>query len=152
MKALDRILQRWRIRKATPYIRTGDRLLDIGCHDGVLIGEVLDRVASATGIDTDITPGDDGKVRLLRGEFPGDFNFEDHAFDCITLLAVLEHVRQPERLASESAEEHHGFDVAQTIPIFERAGLALRAHRRFQLGLNHLFVFEKSPAQQEESR
>ena len=39
--------------------------------------------------------------------------------------------------------EHHGFDVADTVPIFQTAGFALTVHRRFQLGLNHLLVFEK---------
>jgi hypothetical protein len=42
-----------------------------------------------------------------------------------------------------STEEHHGFDVGQTVPIFERAGFRLHAARSFQLGLNRLFVFER---------
>ena len=39
--------------------------------------------------------------------------------------------------------EHHGFGTARTRAIFEPAGFRLLRHRRFQLGLNNLFVFER---------
>lgn len=42
-----------------------------------------------------------------------------------------------------AAEEHHGFDVAGTRSLFETAKLSLYRERRFQLGLNRLYVFEK---------
>jgi SAM-dependent methyltransferase len=41
------------------------------------------------------------------------------------------------------AEQHHGFDPAEVIPLMEAVGLRLLRHRRFELGLNHLFVFER---------
>ncbi|HEB89861.1 MAG TPA: methyltransferase domain-containing protein [Deltaproteobacteria bacterium] len=181
MKALDRFLQRWRIRMATPHVREGDRLLDIGCFDRSLIDRVLPRIASAVGIDAHLASPEktDDRVELLRGEFPGNVRFGDACFDAITLLAVLEHVDDPGLLAREcerilapggrvivtvphplvdvaldvlmfvgladgmAAEEHHGFDVRETRRIFEAAGLRLQHQRRFQLGLNRLYVFEK---------
>lgn len=42
-----------------------------------------------------------------------------------------------------SLEEHHGYDVALTVPLFERVGLKLIKKEIFQLGLNNLFVFQK---------
>lgn len=101
MKALDRWLQRWRVRRAEPFVRPGDRLLDVGCHDRALIDAVLDRVAGATGVDPLATPASQGKVQLLRGVFPDDFDFPAGSFDCIALLAVLEHVADPRALARE---------------------------------------------------
>jgi 2-polyprenyl-3-methyl-5-hydroxy-6-metoxy-1,4-benzoquinol methylase len=42
-----------------------------------------------------------------------------------------------------SFDQHHGFDV-RTVPArFGGTGLTLVAHRRFQLGLNHLYVFRR---------
>lgn len=40
-------------------------------------------------------------------------------------------------------EEHHGYDVRRTVPLFESAQFQLRHHHTFQFGLNHLFVFDK---------
>lgn len=44
------------------------------------------------------------------------------------------------------ADAHHGFQVAEVTPLFCGAGLVLERHERFQLGLNHLFVFRKPDA------
>jgi 2-polyprenyl-3-methyl-5-hydroxy-6-metoxy-1,4-benzoquinol methylase len=43
-----------------------------------------------------------------------------------------------------SLEEHHGYEVSGTAKIFCPPDFRLVLHRRFQLGLNHLFVFERT--------
>ncbi len=164
---------------ATPFIRSGDRLLDIGCYDRSLIDSVRTQISSAVGIDSNALPDLGERVEIIQGHFPDEHRFDDAAFDSITLLAVLEHVDDPAALATEcerilapggrliltvphpmvdivldalmflkiadgmSAEEHHGFDVGLTQSIFEKASLPLYCKRRFQLGLNRLYVFEK---------
>jgi SAM-dependent methyltransferase len=45
-----------------------------------------------------------------------------------------------------SVEEHYGFDPAQTERIFASPDFRLLERRRFQLGLNNLYVFEKAEA------
>jgi SAM-dependent methyltransferase len=42
-----------------------------------------------------------------------------------------------------SLEEHHGYDPRTTPQVFGRFGFALERWKRFQLGLNHLFVLQK---------
>ena len=51
MKLVDRILQRWRIRKIRPYLQPGARVLDIGSVDGVLFAQVPDLAPDCFGID-----------------------------------------------------------------------------------------------------
>ncbi len=95
MRAADRILQRWRIRKVAPYIHTADRLLDAGCHRGELIEYVRPRLASAVGIDPVAEPRQGDGVTILRGTLPGDARLESASFDCVVMLAVLEHMPDP---------------------------------------------------------
>lgn len=174
------MLQRWRAAKALPWIRTGDRLLDIGCFDRILMEQAAPRLKSAVGVDPLIENGETDNLRWMRGRFPDEITFEPESLDCITMLAVLEHVPDPAGLAAACArvlapggrvvitvphlivdrlidvliwlrlvdgmseEEHHGYDVGQTRPIFEAAGFELLAAAYFQLGANRLFVFEKA--------
>jgi SAM-dependent methyltransferase len=44
---------------------------------------------------------------------------------------------------AETFEQHYGFEPWRTRPLFEAAGFVLEVHRRFELGLNHLFVFTR---------
>ncbi len=180
MKPLDRWLQRRRAEVALPWIQPGARLLDVGCADAVLFERLGDRVAKAVGVDPAVAPRRLGQVEIRRDGFPGVERFPAASFDCVTMLAVLEHVPDPESVAKEchrvlapsgrvvltvphplvdrilevlialhlldgmEAEEHHGFDPSRTRPLFESAGFRTLVARSFQLGLNRLFVFERS--------
>lgn len=58
----------------------------------------------------------------------------DHIVDLLRRLRLAEGM---------ALHEHHGFATDQTVAIFGPAGFTLVTHRRFQLGLNNLFVFER---------
>jgi 2-polyprenyl-3-methyl-5-hydroxy-6-metoxy-1,4-benzoquinol methylase len=87
----DRLLQRWRIRKALPWIPTGARVLDVGCADGALVRLSDGRIASAVGIDPAATTRTDGTFESRTGTFPAAVR-DDETFDAIVMLAVVEHV------------------------------------------------------------
>ena len=43
-------------------------------------------------------------------------------------------------------EEHHGYDVAELTKIFAATHFRLERRRKFELGLNNLYVFERGGA------
>jgi SAM-dependent methyltransferase len=179
MRKLDDVLRNWRVGKALAHIRPGGRLLDVGCFDGYLVRQARSRVAEAVGLDPLVTPGQVDGIEFIRDSFPPRTEIADGSFDCISMLAVLEHMTDPDVVAAEClrllrpgglvvltvpspvvdhiiwglqllrlldgvcTDQHHGFDVEQTASIFQRAGFALKTRRKFQLGLNNVFVFEK---------
>jgi SAM-dependent methyltransferase len=105
MTALDRLLQAWRIRKAIPHIPRGARLLDIGAADASLF-RAIPHLREYVGVEPNLLADCQlaANARLVRGFFP-DCDLGDEQFDCITMLAVLEHIplkKQPE-LAKECA-------------------------------------------------
>lgn len=59
---------------------------------------------------------------------------------------ILDWLKRLRLIDGMSLDEHHGFDPGQTPALFSVGGLQLEKAARFQLGLNHLFVFRKRTA------
>jgi 2-polyprenyl-3-methyl-5-hydroxy-6-metoxy-1,4-benzoquinol methylase len=92
MKPMDKILQRWRIKKAKPFVQTGSRLLDVGCADGLLYQMLKAQIAEYVGIDPILSHSvDEEGFKLIAGSFPEDLP-KMQPFDTIAMLAVIEHL------------------------------------------------------------
>ncbi|HKY50038.1 MAG TPA: methyltransferase domain-containing protein [Candidatus Limnocylindria bacterium] len=55
---------------------------------------------------------------------------------------IVDALRRLRLVHGMDIEAHHGYRPEETPAFFERAGLRLVTHEPFELGLNHLFVFE----------
>lgn len=51
-------------------------------------------------------------------------------------------------VAAQSFHEHHGADPERIAEVIQASGFVLRHHRRFELGLNHCFVFDRPTSPQ----
>ena len=58
--------------------------------------------------------------------------------------SILDALKKVSVLDGMKDEQHYGFDPAVTPSIFEPHGFRLERHSRFELGLNHLFVFRRN--------
>lgn len=98
MKFLDRFLRDWRIKKTEPYVEQGDKVLDIGCFDATLFEKLsMKPIGESLGLDPLLKRTITGKnYVLLKGEFPKDLP-KGKKFNCITMLAVLEHIPKEEQ-------------------------------------------------------
>jgi 2-polyprenyl-3-methyl-5-hydroxy-6-metoxy-1,4-benzoquinol methylase len=182
VKALDRELQRQRIRRALPFIRPGSSVIDVGCHEGAFLGAARNRVSSGIGVDVhepESWIGDPFELHV--GRLP-DLVDDGRTFDAIVALAVVEHLSRDELQAWSEAvpallapagrlvvttpspavdrlldvlitlrlldgmdtDAHHGFDPREVPGAFQRGPMELEVSARFQLGLNHLFVFRRN--------
>lgn len=106
MKALDKILRRWRMavamREAPVPLRAA---FDIGCHDGFLLGGLGPETVRRDGCDPELACASTTDAqRLVPGHFPDalDDSFLDGSYDAIFALAVLEHLSE-EQLRNSAA-------------------------------------------------
>ncbi len=182
MRYIDRLLQRWRMRKALNWLPPEVRLIDIGAHEGELFEAAGSRLKEGFGIEPLI------RVRRQTDRYvvePGLFPEicpTEGGWDAVTMLAVFEHIPPAAQtvvvdachnllraggrviitvpspavdhvlgvlkwlrlIDGMSLEEHYGFEPKDLDAIFAPPGFRRLHHERFQLGLNHLFVFEKT--------
>ncbi|WP_299364537.1 methyltransferase domain-containing protein [Winogradskyella sp.] len=99
MTFLDRFLRDWRIKVIKPYVRPNDKILDIGCFDDSMFLKLSNKpIGKSLGIDPLLEETIHGEnYELVPGKFSNDLP-KGITFNCITMLAVLEHIPKEEQL------------------------------------------------------
>jgi ubiquinone/menaquinone biosynthesis C-methylase UbiE len=134
MTKLDVLIQRQRIKKIKPFIHPGAAVLDIGCGDGALFKQISH--IAGVGIDPTLPSSLDlPNAKLVSGKFPDDVPQRSEKFDCVTMLAVLEHL--PPSVQSELGESCYRVlkpkgKVIVTVPS-RRTDVVLAALKRLRL-------------------
>lgn len=155
------LTKRWRAYQVGRFLRTGETHLDIGCGDGYFMKR--SRCRRVYGMDSKY-----GDTVTNRIEFASDY------FDCVTMLAVIEHMANPEAVfpevhrvlkeggrfilttpkkRSESViglyvphikDDHVRYYDLEAIQSLSAGLFRLVGYRAFMFGLNQVFCLEKS--------
>jgi len=91
---LDDFIASWRLRQVRQQVNRGGRLLDFGCgHQAFFLRSISSRITKGIGLDYDAAPGKIAPhIEILNSRFSGVLEFPPHAFDQVSILAVLEHI------------------------------------------------------------
>jgi SAM-dependent methyltransferase len=147
---------------AEKYMKPAERHLDIGCGDGYFLRR--SKCEERFGVD-----------KLLGNEVSDKLDFADSYFDCVTMLAVLEHLSKPEDIFKEVArvlklggrfiittprksaellikmytknidEEHESYFDYDRIKELAGTNFDIVGYHKFIFGLNQVFCLEKRP-------
>ena len=103
---LEPILRNVRIRKVrkylTKYITKNCILCDIGCGSNAkFLLDMSDYISKGYGFDKKIDNKRINNVYIQNAEITNSIPLEDQSIDCVTLLAVLEHLNNPAKVLSE---------------------------------------------------
>jgi SAM-dependent methyltransferase len=100
---LDQLIARMRFRAAFPHIRKGARVCDLGCGlDAAFLDYAGERIANGVGVDDQVRGGIGGRWRRVRADIRAALPLESAQFDHVVMLAVLEHLAEPEPVLREA--------------------------------------------------
>jgi SAM-dependent methyltransferase len=96
--AFDRAVAWFRFRAAIPHVRPQSRVCDIGCGLGArFLYGAQSRIGFGVGIDDQVLAAPTG-ICVVRGDITQGLPFRAEQFDHAIMLAVLEHLANPEPL------------------------------------------------------
>jgi SAM-dependent methyltransferase len=100
---VDRFIARQRFRAAYTYIRVGSRVCDLGCGlDAAFLDYAGDRITEGVGVDDQVQDGPRGRWLCVQSDIRGALPLASGAYDHVVMLAVLEHLVQPEPVLREA--------------------------------------------------
>jgi len=101
--SLDHFIARLRFRVAYPHIRKGARVCDLGCGlDATFLDYAAERIAYGVGVDDQVREGGTGRWQRVRADIRNPLPLESGQFDNVVMLAVLEHLTEPEPVLREA--------------------------------------------------
>ena len=100
---LDHFIAKLRFRAAYPYIRSGSRVCDLGCGlEAAFLDYAGDKISHGVGVDDQVEDGMRGRWWRVRGNIGAPLPLESGQFDHVVMLAVLEHLPDPEPVLREA--------------------------------------------------
>jgi ubiquinone/menaquinone biosynthesis C-methylase UbiE len=100
---IDHFIARMRFRAAYPYVRAGSRVCDLGCGlEAAFLDYSEDKIAIGVGVDDQVESGMQGRWRRVHADIRAALPLDSGQFDHVTMLAVLEHLVEPEPVLREA--------------------------------------------------
>ena len=99
---LEPFLRKMRIRKIKPHIPKDCVLCDVGCgFNAKFLHDISPYVRKGIGLDKKIENFKSVNLELIKSKIEKELPLPSSHVDCITLLAVLEHLEYPENILKE---------------------------------------------------
>lgn len=101
--SIDHFIARMRFRAAYPHLAPGSRVCDLGCGlEMAFLDFAEDKIAYGVGVDDQVESGTHGRWQRIHADLRARLPFGDSQFDHVVMLAVFEHLTQPEAVLREA--------------------------------------------------
>lgn len=101
---LEPVLRYLRKRRVLPVIKQFKNctILDIGCGwEARLLKDIEPYISKGVGLDFKAPEINSDKIQTIKCTIHNKLPFEDNSFDVVTMLAVLEHLSEPQKMVNE---------------------------------------------------
>lgn len=100
---IDKIFRDLRRNQILKYILVNSVVCDVGCgREGYFLKEISHRIRTGYGFDIKAEYYKDNKIEIRENDLEnGNIPLKDQAVDTVVMLAVLEHLKEPEKIIKE---------------------------------------------------
>lgn len=99
---LEPFLRKMRIQKIKKYVPNNCILCDVGCGlNAKFLNDMSPFIKKGIGIDKKVDDLKSNKIELIRTKLDDKLPINSNYVDCVTLLAVLEHLENPYQILNE---------------------------------------------------
>jgi ubiquinone/menaquinone biosynthesis C-methylase UbiE len=100
---LDKLIARQRFRLAYRYVRSGSRVCDLGCGiESAFLDFAADKISEGVGVDGRANSAATRRWRHIQADLLQPLPLPAASFDHVVMLAVLEHLPQPQPVLREA--------------------------------------------------
>jgi SAM-dependent methyltransferase len=100
---IDHFIARMRFRAAYPHVRESSRLCDLGCGlETAFLDFAEDKISHGVGVDDQVENGIRGRWKCVQADIRATLPLDSDQFDHVVMLAVLEHLVEPEPVLREA--------------------------------------------------
>jgi ubiquinone/menaquinone biosynthesis C-methylase UbiE len=100
---VDHFIAKMRFRAAYPHLRSGSRVCDLGCGlEMAFLDFAEDKIVRGVGIDDQVESGTHGRWQRVHADLRSRLPLNDAQFDHVVMLAVFEHLAEPEAVLREA--------------------------------------------------
>jgi len=100
---IDHFIAKMRFRAAYPHLSAGSRVCDLGCGlEMAFLDFAEDKIAHGVGIDDQVESGTHGRWQRIHADLRSRLPLNDAQFDHVVMLAVFEHLVEPEAVLREA--------------------------------------------------
>ncbi len=98
-EVLEPVFRFLRIRETSRFVDAGSRVCDIGCGKNyIFLKAIKKKVKNGIGLDKEVEDKEEGNIRLISADIEGRMPVINMKFNHVTMLAVFEHMKNPEKV------------------------------------------------------
>jgi 2-polyprenyl-3-methyl-5-hydroxy-6-metoxy-1,4-benzoquinol methylase len=98
---LEPVFRKIRIGVVKKYLNENSVFCDVGCGNGTFLKTISPYISRGYGFDKKVNEHTDGNLIYSNAYIDEKIPMGSGSVDCVTLIAVLEHLEKPESVLSE---------------------------------------------------
>lgn len=101
-KPFEILIRKFRERKVIKLIPKNSKICDLGCGQGKFLYTIHNKIKEGVGVDWNVKSHEENNLIFIKSNLEKKVRLESNKFDVVMVLAVLEHLNNPQNLLNDA--------------------------------------------------